>query len=227
MKSFDQHIISFFDTLKPNWELPSDIELIYPFGDPYIKSLLNIFVRKFYNGKRKRTFLFGINPGRFGAGVTGIPFTDPIALKDHCEIDNKAPRKYELSSIFVYEVIDAMGGAEAFYKQFYISSLCPLGFVKDGKNYNYYDSSDLYNSVEQHMLKAIEYQISKFCNRDIAFSMGQGKNYKVFKSLNDKHQWFKEVQPLPHPRWVMQYKRKTKQVYLDEYVDKLSNIDFV
>jgi len=147
-----------------------------------------------------------------------------VTLTGHQWLQTLTSRgKHELSSIFVYEVINAMGGPEAFYKHFYISSLCPLGFIKSEKNYNYYDDKVLYNSVESHMITAIEYQISKFCNRDIAFSMGQGKNFKVFKALNDKHHWFKEIKPLPHPRWVMQYKRKTKQLYIDEYMSKLSD----
>jgi len=53
--------------------------------------------------------------------------------------------------------------------------------------------------------------------------MGQGKNFKYLKQLNDKHGFFAEIQPLPHPRWVMQYRLKTKPIYIDEYVTKLTS----
>lgn len=182
---------------------------------------MHIFYTKYFNDTKKRFFLFGINPGRFGAGVTGVPFTDPIILENVCGIKNSFQKKNELSSIFIYEMIDALGGPKKFYSKFFISSLCPLGFVKDGKNYNYYDDKKLYNAVEKHMIKAIDFQQSLLCNQAKGFSIGQGKNFKVFKALNDKHKWFDEVVPLPHPRWVMQYRRKTKATYIDEYVMKL------
>jgi hypothetical protein len=87
----------------------------------------------------------GINPGRFGAGVTGIPFTDTKRLEEKCWLTIEGLTTYEPSSVFVYDVIEAYGGVEKFYSDYYISSVCPLGFVKfneKGKeiNYNYYDS---------------------------------------------------------------------------------------
>jgi len=33
------------------------------------------FYKKYYNDNNPRFLILGINPGRFGAGVTGIPFT--------------------------------------------------------------------------------------------------------------------------------------------------------
>ena len=45
-------------------------------------------------------------------------------------------------------MIDFMGDPIEFYKKYLISSLCPLGFLKEGINYNYYDSKDLQSSVE-------------------------------------------------------------------------------
>ncbi len=35
-----------------------------------------------------RYLILGINPGRFGGGITGIPFTDPIRLQNICGIEN-------------------------------------------------------------------------------------------------------------------------------------------
>lgn len=41
------------------------------------------------------TNILGINPGRFGAGTTGIAFIDPIRLENECGINNSFPKKVE------------------------------------------------------------------------------------------------------------------------------------
>jgi hypothetical protein len=52
--------------------------------------------------------------------------------------------------------------------------------------------------------------------------MGQGKNYAFLNKLNQEHGFFEKIIPLPHPRWVMQYRLKRKKEFIREYVDKLS-----
>jgi hypothetical protein len=44
------------------------------------------FYRKYYSDENKRHLILGINPGRFGGGVTGVPFTDPKRLISECHI---------------------------------------------------------------------------------------------------------------------------------------------
>src|SRR5690606_32849252 len=109
------------------------------------------FYSKYYNDNDRRSLILGINPGRLGAGATGIPFTDTKRLSDECGIHPIGMHTHEPSSVFVYDMIDAYGGVEMFYRNFYISSVCPLGCVavKQGKelNYNYYDSKSLERSI--------------------------------------------------------------------------------
>lgn len=219
---FCDHILSFYAGLKPNWKLPKGVDLIYPFDSEVVQLMMKKYYEKFYNDDHERYFLFGINPGRLGAGMTGVPFTDPIHLEKYCGISNDIKKKHELSSIYIYEMMEAVGGIDYFHSKFYISSLCPLGFTKEGRNYNYYDSKELYAAVRPKMVKAIKQQISQYCNHEVAYSLGQGKNYKIFQELNENYKWFARIVPLPHPRWVMQYRRKTKDLYLDEYVRKLN-----
>ena len=57
--------------------------------------------------------------------------------------NKRVSKKQELSSVFMYEMINAYGGAELFYKRFYITAVSPLGFVKNGRNLNYYDDKIL------------------------------------------------------------------------------------
>lgn len=219
--TFAAQVIDFHRQLKPNWKIPKGIDLIYPFELEETWKVFETFYNKFFTDDKKRNFLFGINPGRLGAGVTGVAFTDPKILHESIGISNTFKKRNELSSIFVYEMIDAWGGPKAFYDHFYITSVCPLGFISKGKNVNYYDQSDLLKAVEKHIIHNIKTQKEFGAVTNIAFSMGQGKNFKYLKKLNDEHRFFDKIVPLPHPRWVMQYRLKRKQEYIDEYIQKL------
>ena len=107
-----------------------------------------------------RISIFGINPGRFGAGLTGISFTDPIRLELVCGIKNDLKKKPEPSSRFVYKVIEAYGGVEKFYNDFYVTAVSPLGFTEDGNNLNYYDYKSLVAAAEPFIIDSIKKQIS-------------------------------------------------------------------
>ncbi len=220
--SFANKVIAYHQQLTGQWKLPKGFELIYPFDNPETLQALSRFYIRFFDDSHLRTMLFGINPGRLGAGITGIPFTDPKILAQVCGIDNPWKQRHELSASFIYEMIAAMGGCETFYRQFYISAICPLGFIRDGKNINYYDDPQLLKAVEPHIIDHIQQQITFGVNRKVAFSIGQGKNQKYFEALNHKHHFFESIIPLPHPRWVLQYRRKRKIEYIEEYVSKLT-----
>ncbi len=60
---------------------PRGVEVLNPYLDDEVMKLCKIFYDKYYNDDRGRVFIVGINPGRFGAGITGIPFTDPVVLE--------------------------------------------------------------------------------------------------------------------------------------------------
>jgi hypothetical protein len=146
---FADRIISFLTSLDYNGPLPEGISVMNPFRDnPGIIPLITQFYRKFYSDDKIRHLILGINPGRFGAGVTGIPFTDTKRLKEKCGLSIKGLETFETSSVFVYEMIEAFGGPLKFYSSFYVSAVSPLGFTSSGErgklvNYNYYDSRKL------------------------------------------------------------------------------------
>lgn len=213
---FSQQVLSYHFALKPVIKLPKGIEWLMPYEDPETRRCMTEFYRKYYNDQKTRTFILGINPGRFGAGITGVPFTDPIRLNS-LGIANSFAAKPELSSVFVYEMIDACGGPQRFYNEFYITSLSPLGFVKDGKNYNYYDDPQLSKLVRPFIIQNIETQLSFGADHTRVFCLGQGKNYEYLSRLNEEHQWWESVVPLPHPRWVMQYRLKRKEEFIELY----------
>ncbi len=221
--TWSANILEYHFGLKTDIALPDHVEWLFPYDDPETKRCMTEFYGRFYNDDAQRVILLGINPGRFGAGVTGVPFTDPLLLEEVCQIPNDFHKRRELSSAFVYEFIHALGGVEQFYQDFYITSICPLGFIKDGKNYNYYDSRALQEAVMPMILDNLNTQISFGANTEVAYSMGKGKNFKFLKTLNDKYKLFERVVPLPHPRWVMQYRLKFKDTFVEEYVHALGS----
>src|SRR5205085_2097693 len=123
--------------------VPRGVQVMNPYADGRVRRFVHVFLDKYFGDTRERVLVMGINPGRFGAGVTGVTFTDPVALNDFCGIPNHLPRKRELSSVFVYDVIAAMGGPDAFFRDFFLTAVCPLGFTRDGRNMNYYDDRKL------------------------------------------------------------------------------------
>ncbi len=214
-------ILSYHFHLKPSGHLPSGIDWLLPYEDKETRRCMTLFYDRYYNDVKKRTFILGINPGRFGAGITGIPFTDPIRLES-LDIENSFRKLQELSSVFIYDMINDQGGPEKFYSRFYIASLSPLGFVKGGKNYNYYDERALSEAVTPFIIKNIETQIEFGADLRKVYCLGQGKNFEFLKKLNEEFNWWKEVIPLPHPRWIMQYKLRKKDEYLAMYKDLLN-----
>ena len=228
--TFADKIIAFNQSLDFKGELSEGINIMNPFkGNDDILSISSSFYKKFYNDNNPRHLILGINPGRFGGGVTGIPFTDTKRLTNECGIKYPGKETHEPSSVFVYEVIEAYGGVNKFYNDFYINSICPLGFtISDAKgnekNYNYYDSKELTNTVFPFMVESIKKQIAFGINTDICFCFGTGKNEKFLLLLNDKFGFFKSIIALEHPRFVMQYKSKSKLEYIDKYINAFNKI---
>ena len=224
MVSFDTQsaaILDFYKKLRPRFALPAGISIMNPYREPATWSVAEQFYKKFYGDGRPRGFIFGINPGRHGAGVTGIPFTDPIRLAEQCGIANDWKKQAELSSQFVYAMIDGYGGVDAFYGDYFFTAMSPLGFVRDGKNLNYYDDKELLRDIEPFVLSCIRKQLATMPTRETCFCLGEGENFKYFSRINERHGFFKEIVPLAHPRFVMQYRRKRVEEYVELYLSRL------
>jgi hypothetical protein len=50
-------------------------------------------------------------------------------------------------------------------------------------------------------------------------ALARGENYKFLSTLNAEHRFFENIIPLAHPRFIMQYKRKNLNKYLDQYIE--------
>lgn len=228
--TFADKIIDFNKNLDFTGTLPEGIRIMNPYReDARILPVSSAFYKKYYDDLLPRHLILGINPGRFGSGVTGVAFTDPKRLKQECQIDYPGKETHEPSSVFVYEVIKAYGGPQAFYRNFYIHSICPLGFTAPGKNgrevnYNYYDSKELTAAVYDFIVDNIRKQIAFGVKTDIGFCFGTGKNEKFLRQLNDQHHFFGRIIALPHPRFIMQYQSRNRPAYVDLYLDAFRQI---
>ena len=227
MKTFAEKVISFYSGLDFKGTLPPGVTLMNPYisGSPVFETVVK-FYQKFYNDCRKRNLILGINPGRHGAGVTGIPFTDTSRLKEKCGLTIPGIKTHEPSSVFVYEMIDYYGGPGRFYNDFYIGAVSPLGFTiqkPGGKevNFNYYDSKALKDSVLGFAIDSLKKQISFGIEKNICFCLGTGKNFRFLSELNSEYHFFNKIEPLEHPRFIMQYRAKQKHFYIETYVEKL------
>jgi len=230
MKNFADKVNAFNKSLLFKGVLPAGINIMNPFkDDKNIIATSSAFYNKYYGDNHARHLILGINPGRFGAGLTGIPFTDPKRLIEKCGLPYTGESAHEPSSVFVYEVIDAFGGPEAFYEKFYINSICPLGFTSISKkdktiNYNYYDSKELTKAVYDFIKQSIQQQLTFGIETDLVFCFGMGKNEKFLRALNDEKKYFKKIVALPHPRYIMQYKSKLKQDYINMYLAAFNQV---
>ena len=200
-----------------------------PFKNPEALRISEKFYRKYYSDNHPRNLIIAINPGRFGAGFTGVPFTDTKRLTGECGIRYTGRQTHEPSSVFVYEVIKEYGGPARFYSDFYITSVCPLGFTLTGPNgkeinYNYYDSIELTNAVLDFIVESIRNQIEFGIPVDVCFCFGTGKNEKFLRTLNERHGFFKKIIALEHPRYVMQYKSRSRRDYIRKYLDAFSQV---
>ena len=235
--------------------LPNGIEILFPQKDKQVRDLANKFFNKYFDDHKQRSLMLGINPGRFGAGITGVNFTAPKQLKHACGIDHHFKLSSELSAEFIYDMIAEYGGPEKFYEDWFIGAVCPLGFVSSsvseptpgpsrggdgtpkisdssarkeathktpaGKNINYYDDKKLLEAVTPFIVDCITKQMAMGFNTQRCICIGGEKNFKFLSGLNNEHKWFNEIVPLPHPRFILQYRRKQKDKYIHQYLSAL------
>jgi hypothetical protein len=215
--TFASRALEFYKRLEFTARLPDGVALLNPYTDAATMALVEKFLFKFFDDERPRTLVLGINPGRFGGGSTGIGFTDPVALEDACGIGNDLPKRRELSSEFVYRVIDRWGGPQQFFGAFYLTALCPFGFTRAGNNFNFYDDAALLRALRPFIVETLRVQLALGARRDVALILGAGKNKRVIDELNEEHHFFERVEALDHPRFIMQYRRKQVDAYVERY----------
>jgi hypothetical protein len=221
MKTWAEHLFDFYTALRPTQKLPNGVQWLYPQQNEEVLQVVKMFLEKYFNDRHQRQLFLGINPGRFGAGVTGVNFTAARQLTEDCGIAHPFKNGSELSAEFIYAMINAYGSPQAFYSHFFIGSVCPLGFIKAGKNINYYDDKELVQAVEPFIIESIEKQLCLPVDRSRCYCIGGDKNFHYLSQLNSRFHWFNNIIPLPHPRFIMQYRRKEILPFIQIYLDAL------
>lgn len=242
-----EHVLSF--SLK-DVRLPAGVGVLDPFNGPQaaeVERIVTLFHKRFYSDDRKRVLMLGINPGRLGAGSTGLSFTDTKRCESDLGIAVNGLRTHEPSSDFFYRMIHAAGGVDAFYSKVYVHAICPLGFVKESAagsppkagetrsrsgeqaargaiNLNYYDDKALEGAVTPFVENWLRTLVRCGMRTDVVFCIGTGKNAAYFTKLNERLGLFDRIIALEHPRFVMQYKARQLDSYLLKYTNALAEV---
>lgn len=229
-KSISEHIVFFNnEVLQEPLDLPVGYELVNPFnGDKkdIVNAIVDAFYSKFYHDTKPRRLILGSSPARRGSAATGIPFEDAEHLQKETGIFIDDFYINKASSSFLYDVIHAYGGCGKFYSDFYMNFVCPLGIVKTntkGKkvNCNYYENKLLKEVLYPFIIHSIQTQINFGLDTSVCYCIGSGENYKFLSSVNKKYEFFDNIIPLEHPRYIMQYNTKNKDIFLKKYLDAL------
>jgi len=172
---------------------------------------IKLFNKTFYRNNYPKTVLCGINPGKNGAGKTGVPFIDFISLSKMLKDVNR--KDTERSAQFFYEIVEEIG-IERFYNSFYVTNISWVGYVKENKNLNYYD---LPINVKAFIYDTFKYEMKIVSPTTIISLSGKVKETisKLFDNSN-----IDVTQQLAHPNYCAFPKNYDK--YKSEYMDLLS-----
>lgn len=226
-QTFAEKILKFNDTLSlESLKLPEGFKIVNPFtGDQKetVKKITTLFYQKYYNDTRNRRLILGSSPARRGSAVTGVPFEDAKHLQGETGIfiDNFYINKS--SSGFLYDVMREYGGCEKFYADFYMNFVCPLGIVRINSkgnevNCNYYENKKLQESLYDFIVNSIRSQMDFGIDIEVCYCIGSGENYKFLLNINKKYNLFNKIVPLEHPRFIMQYNSKHKDLFMKKYI---------
>ncbi|HEY8893143.1 MAG TPA: uracil-DNA glycosylase family protein [Clostridium sp.] len=177
------------------------------------------FIRKFYeeyvdcNVSDIKVVMCGINPGRYGAGKTGIPFIDFNSLSEL--LLDVQRNDSERSAEYFYSVIKKYG-AKKFYSNIYVTNICSVGFLKDNKNFNYYQlPENIKEIIHLNFLEKIKIvnpkviiPLSKDVDNTLKYlqHIGELKNILIDNTLN-------------HPFFCSM--RSNWEIEFNKYIDKL------
>jgi len=110
----------------------SDISMLCDFLENW--DVIQQFNRRYYADGAPKVVLCGINPGRLGAGKTGVPFIDFASLSAMLPGINR--HDSERSAGFFYDVVQSIG-VQTFYQHFYVTNISWVGYSHNNKNVNY------------------------------------------------------------------------------------------
>lgn len=211
-------VIEFYGNF-PKLELfSSKLQFHNPYDAPSRAEAIGKFCAKYYSDSSPRTHLVGINPIRLTNTSTGVNYTDGYALEHKCGIPNEFSKSRELTSSFFYDVVDAAGGAVAFYSAVFAWAVMPVALTFEGEYANYYEVDD--DRVDDVIAMNMAW-LSALPKRGRLVVLGSGQNKSIVGKMEGVADAYNEIIYLPHPRWIMQYNREKAGHYVCEYINAL------
>ena len=228
--TFAEQVLNFNNKLShESLDLPYGFKAINPFnGDQkeLVKEITSAFYKKYYNDTRSRRLILGSSPSRRGTAITGFPFEDAKHLQSETGILVDKYYINQSSSGFLYDVMRKYGGCKKFYADFYMNFVCPIGIVRINSrgnevNCNYYESKKLQKVLYNFIISTIRSQIDFGVDTSVCYCIGSGENYRFLSKINNEYNFFSKIIPLEHPRFIMQYNSKKKDVFIEKYINSL------
>lgn len=230
--TFAEQVLDFNEMLSHiSFSLPKGFRIINPFNgdqEEQVKQVTTAFYQKYYNDNHIRRLIFGSSPARSGTAVTGVPFEDAKHLQNETGIFIDKYYINKSSSGFLYDVMRKYGGCDKFYIDFYMSFVCPLAIARTNSkgnevNCNYYENKKIQEILYPFMVSTIRRQIEFGIDTSVCYCIGSGENYKFLSKINNEYDFFDKIIPLEHPRFIMQYNAKQKDIYIEKYMNALCN----
>lgn len=174
------------------------------------------FHKRYVQPNSPKIVICGINPGRNGAGLTGIPFIDFKSLSKM--LPNIAKEESEQSAKFFYSVIQEFG-IENFYQKFHVTNISWYGFsqIDKQKNVNYDNiSTEIAIFLIEKFVEEME-----FINPDFIIPLSKNVFYEL-KSLKERNKIKAEIGTrLCHPSWISTYRSNDINLWTNKYVETL------
>jgi uracil-DNA glycosylase len=171
------------------------------------------FHKKYVQPNSPKIVMCGINPGRKGAGISGIPFIDTNSLSKMLpDISNL---KSEKSAKFFFSIVEELGINE-FYKNVHVTNMSWFGFYKldKGTNLNY---NSLPIEIQNVLIDKFVEEMD-FINPDVIIPIGDIVNWELLFNLKVKNRINAEIaQRLYHPAYRL-VDRKTYIGALAKYL---------
>lgn len=230
--TFAERVLHFNDKLSQEvLDVPAGFKVINPFNGAQrdqVKRVTTAFYQKYYNDTGTRRLILGSSPARRGSSVTGVPFEDAKHLQSVTGIFIDKYYVNQSSSGFLYDVISEYGGCKKFYTEFYMSFVCPLGLARINSkgnevNCNYYENKKLQEAVYSFIVSSIQSHIKLGIDTSVCYCIGCGENYSSLLKINKEYNFFNIIIPLEHPRFIMQYNSKNKDIFIEKYINALCN----
>lgn len=218
MDNLVDNMLNFYDEIRNVNELKQENVTVL---NEFIKN--EKFMRKFYeeyidnNIVDIKVVMCGINPGKYGAGKTGIPFIDFNSLSEL--LLNVQRNDSERSAEFFYSVIKKYG-AKKFYSNIYVTNICSIGFVKESKNYNYYqlpeNIKEIINMNFLDKMKIVKPNViiplSKDVEKTLKYIKSNGKLEGVLIDSRLNHPYFCSIKT----NWEKEFNNYSNK--LDKYI---------